>query len=116
MYKKSTANLIGALVAGVALSVFSSGASAFDEDAAKAFAKKNDCFKCHAIDKTKKGPSYKKIAEKEKSKPDIEAKLIKHLTSSPKVKLEDGTEEDHKALDSKDMADIKNLIAWILAQ
>ena len=30
--------------------------------AAQALAKKNDCFKCHAIDKTKKGPSYQKIS------------------------------------------------------
>ena len=30
---------------------------AVDADAAQALAKKNDCFKCHAIDKEKKGPS-----------------------------------------------------------
>lgn len=95
--------------------IFSSSAFGFDEDAAKALAKKNDCFKCHAIDKTKKGPSYKKIAAKEKAKPGIEDKLFKHLTSSPKVKLEDGTEEEHKALDPKDAKDIKNLIGWILS-
>jgi cytochrome c len=115
MQKKTLTALIATLSAGLALSV-SGAAFGFDADAAKALAKKNDCFKCHAIDKTKKGPSYKKIAEKEKAKPDIEAKLIKHLTSSPKVKLEDGTEEDHKAIDTKDQAEIKNLIAWILAQ
>ena len=40
--------------------------AAVDEDAAQALAKKEDCFKCHAVDKTKKGPSYKKIAAKYK--------------------------------------------------
>ncbi|MFM2069697.1 MAG: hypothetical protein RLZZ584_4606, partial [Pseudomonadota bacterium] len=38
------------------------GAHAVDADAAQALAKKNDCFKCHAVDKEKKGPSYKKIS------------------------------------------------------
>ncbi|MGB4361883.1 MAG: c-type cytochrome [Rhodoferax sp.] len=33
-----------------------------DADAAKALFKNNDCTKCHAVDKTKKGPSLKKIA------------------------------------------------------
>jgi len=69
------------------------------------------------MDKTKKGPSLKKIAAKYKEKPaaDTEAKLIKHLTTGPKVKLEDGTEEDHKIIETKDEAQIKNLIRWILS-
>ena len=85
-------------------------------DAAMALAKKNDCFKCHAIDKTKKGPSYKKIAAKYKGKPDGEEKAIKNFTTGPKVKLEDGTEEDHKIIDSKDAKELKNLAQWILSQ
>jgi len=115
MNKKSVLALTSALVAGLLLSV-SGSALAFDADAAKKLAKKNDCFKCHAIDKTKKGPSYKKIAEKNKGKADVEAKFMKHLKTSPKVKLEDGTEEDHKEIEAKDDAEIKNLIEWILAQ
>ncbi|MCK9284228.1 MAG: c-type cytochrome [Rhodocyclaceae bacterium] len=99
-----------------ALFAFSGTAAAIDADAAKALAKKNDCGKCHAVDKTKKGPSYKKIAENNKGKADVEAKLIKHLKTSPKVKLEDGTEEEHKQIEAKDDAEIKNLIGWILAQ
>ncbi|MBL8473149.1 MAG: c-type cytochrome [Rhodocyclaceae bacterium] len=91
-------------------------ASAFDEDAARALGKRNDCFKCHSVDKTKKGPSYKKIAAKYKGKADADAKLTEHLKTSPKVKLEDGTEEEHKAIDTKDAKEIKNLIEWILAQ
>ena len=85
-------------------------------DAAMALAKKNDCFKCHAIDKTKKGPSYKKIAAKYKGKADGEEKAIKNFTTGPKVKLEDGTEEDHKIIDSKDAKELKNLAQWILSQ
>lgn len=84
-------------------------------DAAMALAKKNDCFKCHAIEKTKKGPSYKKVAAKYKGKADGEAKVIKNFTTGPKVKLEDGTEEDHKIIDTKDPKELKNLAQWILS-
>lgn len=95
----------------------SSAGAAVDEDAAKALAKKNDCFKCHAIDKTKKGPSYKKVASKYKGKEaEGEQKIFKNITTGPKVKLEDGTEEDHKIIDTKDQGEIQNLIRWILAQ
>lgn len=87
-----------------------------DADAANALAKRNDCFKCHSIDKTKKGPSYKKIAAKYKGKADGEEKLIKNITTGPKVKLEDGTEEDHKIIDSKDPKELKNLAQWILSR
>jgi len=108
--------LVAAAVVGATVS-FSAPASAEDDAVtAKALAKKNGCFKCHAIDKTKKGPSYKKIAAKYKGKGDGEEKLIKNFTTGPKVKLEDGTEEDHKIIDTKDQAELKNLAQWILAQ
>ena len=107
-------------VLGVTLAVaafsFSSGAFAFDEEAAKKLAKRNDCTKCHAIDKDKKGPSYKKIAEKYKGKADAEEKATKNITTASKVKLTDGTEEEHKIIDTKDAKEIKNIVQWILAQ
>jgi cytochrome c len=89
----------------------------FDEAKAKALFKRNDCGKCHAPDRDKKGPALQKIAKEMKGKPDAEDKLVKQLTSSPKVKLLDsGKEEEHKAVDTKDVKEIKNLVAWILAQ
>lgn len=104
---------------GALLLAYSLGAVAadVDADAALALAKKSDCMKCHAIDKTKKGPSFKKTAAKYKGKgAEGEEKILKNLTTGPKVKLEDGSEEDHKIIDSKDPKAIKNLIDWILAQ
>lgn len=87
-----------------------------DAEAAKTLAKNNDCFKCHAIDKTKKGPAYKKIALKYKGKEaEGETKMIKNITTGPKVKLEDGTEEEHKIIDTKDDKELKNLVHWILS-
>lgn len=106
-----TSILATALIA--ALAAPGLAAAAVDEAAAKAYAKQNDCFKCHAPDKTKKGPSYKKISEKYKGKADAEEKMFKHMTTSTKVKLDDGTEEEHKALDKADAAKIKNIIEWI---
>ena len=75
-----------------------------------------NCGKCHEMDKKKKGPAYKVTAAKWKGKADAEAKLIEAITKAPKVKLEDGTQEDHKVIATKDMAEIKNVVAWILAQ
>lgn len=102
-----------AVLLGLSTSVM---ASSIDEDAAVALAKKNDCTKCHAVDKTKKGPSYKKIAAKYKGKPDGQEKAIKSMTEGKKVKLEDGTEEDHKIINTKDAKELKNLADWILSR
>ena len=109
---------IKALMAGasvmLASTVFAAGV---DADAAKELADQNDCFKCHAIEKTKKGPSYKKIAAKYKGKEaEGEKNIIKNITTGPKVKLEDGTEQDHKIIDTKDAKQLDNLVRWILSQ
>jgi len=85
-----------------------------DADAAQALLKKNDCGKCHAVDKKKDGPSYKETAAKLKGKPGAEEELYKHLTTGPMVKI-DGKEEKHKIIKG-DEADIKNLVRWILTR
>ena len=108
--------LITLSVLGAAAAVFSGVSyAAVDADAAKALAKKSDCLKCHAIDKDKKASSFQKIAANWKGKADAEAKLMDSLTKAPKVKQKDGTEVDHKVIDTKDPAEIKNVIGWILS-
>jgi cytochrome c len=109
---------LSALIASafVALASVSPAQAAVDEDAAKALMKANDCTKCHAVDKTKKGPSLQKIAAKYKGKADGQAKVIKNITEGGKVKLSDGSEEEHKIINTKDAAAQKNLADWILAQ
>jgi len=111
---KTTLLLTGSLA--FALAALTPGHAAVDEDAAQALAKKNDCFKCHAIDKTKKGPSYKKIAAKYKEKKLGEKEAIKQMTEGKKVKLDDGTEEDHKIIETKDQKELSNLAQWILSR
>lgn len=108
--------VLPACAAAALFALSSSPALAVDADAAQALAKKNDCFKCHALDKEKKGPSYKKIAEKYKGKPEGQDKVIKNMTTGPKVKLDDGTEEEHKIINTKDPAALKNIADWILSQ
>jgi cytochrome c len=106
-----------ALCAMLAATFSVAATAAGDDDVEfKKMLKQNDCFKCHAIDKTKKGPSYKKIAAKYKGKEaEGEEKMLKNITTGPKVKLEDGTEEEHKIIDITDEAELKKLVRWILS-
>lgn len=106
--------LLTAAAAAFALSITAHAAP--DADAAMKLAKDSGCTKCHAVDKSKKGPSYQKTAAKYKGKADAEAKLVTMVTSNPKVKFEDGTEEEHGAVKSKDAAEVRNMVQWILAQ
>lgn len=104
------------VLAALTAVVFSTGAlAAADVDAAKATAKQNNCMKCHGVDKDKDGPSFKKTAGKYKGKADAESKLFTHLTTAPKVKLADGSEEEHKKIKATE-AETKNLIQYILEQ
>ena len=83
----------------------------------EALAKASGCLNCHNVEGAKKmGASFKDISAKYKGKADAEAKLTEFLTKSPKVKMGDGSEEEHKAVASKDAVQVKNLVQWILAQ
>ncbi len=111
--------LIVPAAAAALLSVgLASPAFALDADAAKALAQSNNCTQCHGIKKDKDGPSFLKTAEKYKGKASAENDLIKHITSGKKVKLADGSEEEHKIVKTippKDEAQMRNLVQWILA-
>lgn len=86
-----------------------------DAEAAQVLAKRNDCFKCHAIDKTKKGPPYKRIAGRLKTKPDAVEVIIEHITSGPVIEFQDGTRDRHKVIDTTDPKELTNLAGWILS-
>jgi cytochrome c len=99
----------------VAAGIWSIPAQAQDVAAAEALMKKSGCNKCHSVSAKKEGPPYKETAAKYKSKADAEAALYKHLTTNPKVKVE-GKEELHDSLKTKNDADIKNVVAYILSR
>ena len=106
--KLSLSTVLACLALGFSVPGF-----AADADAAMALLKKNECTKCHSVDKDKKGPAYTKVAAKYKGKADAEEKITKAITTGPKVKLDDGTEEEHKVIKA-DPAATKNLVQWIL--
>jgi cytochrome c len=105
------------LALGSILFLWTGGAVAADVDvsAAEALAKKSGCLKCHSVTQKKDGPAYKEVAAKYKGKADAEQKLYTHLTTNPKVKV-DGKEESHDSLKTKNDADIKNVVRWILSR
>jgi len=86
-----------------------------DIAAAEGLAKKSGCLTCHSVAQKKDAPSYKSIAEKYKGKADAEATLFKHLTTNPKVKV-DGKEETHDSLKTKNEAETRNVVKWILSR
>ena len=106
-----TVSLLAAAAAMFAFSMTASAAA--DADAATKAMKDNGCTKCHSVDKAKKGPAFKKVAADMKGKADAEAKLTTFLTTGPMIKMDDGTQEEHKAL--KDAAVARNLAQFILA-
>lgn len=112
---KSTLTIVSASLM-LAFASVAPAHAAVDADAAQALFKKNGCTKCHSVDKTKKGPSLQKISAKYKGKADGQEKVIKNMTTGPKVKLDDGSEEEHKIIDTKDPAALKNVADWILSQ
>ena len=105
-----------AIAASAGLCISMSAFAEPDADAAQKLSKSSGCTKCHTVDKAKKGPSFQKVAAKYKGKADAEQKLTTHLTTSPKVKFPDGTEEEHDTVDTKDPKQLKNLVQWILVQ
>ncbi len=105
---------LSTLLVAAGLMTASFAYAAVDADAAQTLLKKSDCMKCHAVDKKKDGPAYKEVAKKYKGKADAEDKVTKHITTSPMIEI-DGKKEEHKALKTKDAAEIKNAVQWILS-
>lgn len=77
--------------------------------------KKSNCLKCHAIDKKKVGPPFKETAKKYQGNAEAEQKLYTHLTTNPKIKVDD-KEELHDSLKTKNDEDIRSVVRWILTR
>jgi cytochrome c len=106
------------LLVSIVAVIFCAGAmlaDAADDAAAEALVKKSKCLGCHSVDKKKDGPSFKSVAAKYKGDAAAESKLYTHLTTHPKVKV-DGKEEAHDSLQTKNDAEVKNVVAWILSR
>ncbi len=104
--------VIGALLAGWSGALI--GAEAGNA-AAEALVKKSGCLICHSVAQKKNAPSYKSIAEKYKGKADAEAVLFKHVTTNPTIKV-DGKDEMHDSLKTKNDAEVRNVVKWVLSR
>ncbi len=116
---KISRSALATIVIGIGLFALAPPSRAVDVDAAKALARTNNCFKCHALTRDKDGPGWDKVADKLKGEPDAEAKLIHHLTTGPMVKLADGSMVHHEIIKTdpaNDPAQLKNLVDWILSR
>ena len=112
MIRSSFAVLTAAFLAGATNFAF---AADVDAGAAEALARKSGCLKCHSTTRDKDGPSYQKVAAKYKGQTDAQQKLVAFISKESKIKV-DGKEDTHKAVDSTNEGDIKNLVGWILSR
>lgn len=90
-------------------------AQAVDLASAEDLARKSNCTKCHAVLKTRLGPAFHATAEKYRDRADAPAVLYQHLTTGPKI-LVDDEEENHQIVKSTDEAAIQNLVRYILSR
>jgi cytochrome c len=86
-----------------------------DASRAEKLAQSSNCFKCHAIDRKKESTAWREIAGKYRTKANAVEQLTHHVTSGEKVKFDDGHEEQHKVVKTKDPEQIRNLVDWILS-
>jgi len=98
--------------------------NAVDPQAAIELAKKNGCFRCHAIqNKDKAGPNWRSVAERFRPlpaavQPIVQERLVYHLVSGERANFPDGHSEYHKFIHTtppEDAAQIKNLVVWLLS-
>jgi len=86
-----------------------------DDAAAEALARKSGCLKCHSVAQKKDAPSYKEVAAKYKGQADAEQKLVAFLSTNSKIKI-DGKEGEHDMLKTKNEADVRNVVKWVLTR
>lgn len=89
-------------------------AQTVDAEAAERLARQSHCTKCHAPAKERTGPALKTIAEKYRGREDAVAVLVKHITTGPRIVIDD-EEESHKIVQSQDEAQVLNLVRYILS-
>jgi cytochrome c len=89
-----------------------------DADAAIHLARKNGCFRCHALERIKTGPPFKTVAAAYRTTYDAGLKReYTHLTAGDMFVL-NGNVDHHRVLHTippNDPVQLKNLIDWILS-
>ena len=117
-FLSSQSKIAIATLMGIGLTYSIAAWADVDVEAAKALGAPEQLLQVPWRTKEKDGPAYRKVAEKYRGKEGAEARLIEHITSGEKAKFPDGHEEEHKIVKTSppdDMAQIKNLVDWILS-
>jgi cytochrome c len=94
-------------------------AAAADGEAAQALMRANNCTRCHSVANDKDGPSFRRTARGLAGRANAEESLVRHLTSGEVATFPDGHEEPHKIVKTNpagDLAQVRNLVRWILEQ
>ncbi len=104
--------IIGSLVCAATGLGTAAWATKVNVSAAEELTKKSGCNNCHSVSAEKVGPPYKETAAKYKGKPDAEQQLFTHLTTNPEVK---GVGK-HVSLKTKNEAEIRNVVKYILSR
>ena len=81
---------------------------------ARKLVSRSTCFKCHSVKRKKVGPAYLGVAKKYKGDPEAEAKIYKHITSKPTVKIK-GKKKTHPRVRTENEKEIMNVVYWVLS-
>jgi cytochrome c len=105
------------LIAGVAALALAGAASAqaFDDKQAAAMMKKAGCDACHSVDKKGVGPAYKEVAKKNKGKANAATVAFEKVRKGG-AGVYGQVPMPPNPPDKINDADLKALIAWILAK
>jgi cytochrome c len=98
------------LAAGLSVGALLAAAPAM---ASTELAKKHNCTACHQVDKKVIGPSYQEVAKKYKGQKDAAAKLAEKVKKGSTGVWGNIPMPPNAAVSD---ADIKALVAWVLAQ
>ncbi len=90
---------------------------AFSDDEIRGILKKSNCFKCHSEleNKSKDAPSFKELAEDVRKRPNREERFYKRVTTKTTAEVK-GKEVDHDPLKTKNEAEIRAVVKWLLSR
>lgn len=106
-----------ALLIGLVAALHPQSSQAFTDDDIRGILKKSNCFKCHSEleNKAKDAPSFKELAEDVRKRANKEERFYKRVTTKTKAEVK-GKEVDHDPLKTKDDAEIRAVVKWLLSR
>lgn len=92
-------------------------APSFSDDQVKALLRKSNCFKCHSEteNKAKDAPSFREINADVKGRPNVERRFTRRVTTKTTAEVKN-KEVDHDPLKTKDEAEIRAVVQWIMTR